>query len=216
MTDNIDRTDELLELIAEDNRRETALGNGWHPDDPGPDEPPDVNEGDSGTDDTQEAGTEDHAPSTWEPVDLGPWLRGEITPAATLPRTAPFRRAAISSIRGANTLSSAKPNPAKRGSRWAVWPPNSPPATTSSTSITRKRPGQHDRTPPVARCRPGPDYRAVTVRRPGEARPYRMDHRTAGPGARRWSSTTASTRRCRCTAPTSWPPTAPPPSAADW
>jgi hypothetical protein len=41
VTDDIDRTDELLELIAEDQRRETALRNGHHPDDSGPAEPAD-------------------------------------------------------------------------------------------------------------------------------------------------------------------------------
>jgi hypothetical protein len=34
MTDDIDRTDELLELIAQDQRREAAISNGQHPDDP--------------------------------------------------------------------------------------------------------------------------------------------------------------------------------------
>jgi hypothetical protein len=39
MSDQIDRTDELLELAAEDERREQMLRNGRHPDDPGPAEP---------------------------------------------------------------------------------------------------------------------------------------------------------------------------------
>jgi hypothetical protein len=39
--DDTDRTDELLELIAEDERREKAISNGQHPDDPGPEPPPD-------------------------------------------------------------------------------------------------------------------------------------------------------------------------------
>lgn len=38
--DGIDRSDELLELIAEDERRALTVRNGYHPDDPGP-EPPD-------------------------------------------------------------------------------------------------------------------------------------------------------------------------------
>ncbi|MDH6247546.1 AAA family ATPase [Mycobacterium sp. OTB74] len=37
--DDIDRTDELLELIAEDQRREKASSNGQHPNDSGPPEP---------------------------------------------------------------------------------------------------------------------------------------------------------------------------------
>jgi hypothetical protein len=44
MNDEIDRSDELLELIAEDECRERAIRNGQHPDDPGPIEsiePPD-------------------------------------------------------------------------------------------------------------------------------------------------------------------------------
>ncbi len=70
MSDDIDRTDELLELEAEEQRREKATRNGqpddgWQPSDEPPpaDEPPD--------DDTD-------CVTTWEPVDLGPWLRGEI------------------------------------------------------------------------------------------------------------------------------------------
>lgn len=39
-TDDIDRTDELLEMAAEDERRERAIRNGQDPDDPGPAEPP--------------------------------------------------------------------------------------------------------------------------------------------------------------------------------
>lgn len=38
--DELDRTDELLELIAEDERREAAIRDGQHPDDPGPPVPP--------------------------------------------------------------------------------------------------------------------------------------------------------------------------------
>jgi len=40
MSDDLDRTDELLELIREDDRRERALRNGQDPDDPGPVETP--------------------------------------------------------------------------------------------------------------------------------------------------------------------------------
>src|ERR1700757_1185898 len=38
MSEDIDRSDEFKELIAEDERREQAIRNGQHPDDPGPDE----------------------------------------------------------------------------------------------------------------------------------------------------------------------------------
>jgi hypothetical protein len=41
MTDDIDRTDELLEQLAEDERRAQAIRNGHHPDNPGPAGPPD-------------------------------------------------------------------------------------------------------------------------------------------------------------------------------
>jgi hypothetical protein len=54
VTESIDRTDELLELIADDQRREAALGNGHHPDDPGPAAPSDIPtdpSGSSGDDD---------------------------------------------------------------------------------------------------------------------------------------------------------------------
>ena len=37
--ENVDRSDELLEMHAEDERREAAARNGQHPDDPGPPEP---------------------------------------------------------------------------------------------------------------------------------------------------------------------------------
>ena len=40
MGDNVDRTDEYRELIAEDERRASAIDNGQHPDDPGLTEPP--------------------------------------------------------------------------------------------------------------------------------------------------------------------------------
>jgi hypothetical protein len=69
MTD-VDRSDEYLEWLAEDERREEAVRNGQHPDDTGPAEPPD----DSGT--AAQSGTDE--PTTWEPVDLGPYLRGEV------------------------------------------------------------------------------------------------------------------------------------------
>ena len=41
MSDDIDRTDEYLELEAEEARRDKAITNGQHPDDPGPEPPPD-------------------------------------------------------------------------------------------------------------------------------------------------------------------------------
>lgn len=45
MTEYIDRSDELDDMIAEDQRRETAAVNGHHPDDPGPKPPPDDDPG---------------------------------------------------------------------------------------------------------------------------------------------------------------------------
>lgn len=44
MTDDLDRSDELREWYAEDERRDAAAGNGYHYDDPGPGEPPDIND----------------------------------------------------------------------------------------------------------------------------------------------------------------------------
>jgi hypothetical protein len=49
---DIDRSDELRELIAEDLRREKAAQNGQHPDDPGPQESPDDNDDGSEEDPT--------------------------------------------------------------------------------------------------------------------------------------------------------------------
>jgi hypothetical protein len=70
--DGIDRTDEYVELIAEDERREAAARNGQPDDIPLPPEP-DVGDHDGGD---HEVGDE---PTTWEPIDLGPWMNGEIT-----------------------------------------------------------------------------------------------------------------------------------------
>jgi hypothetical protein len=75
MTDDIDRTDELLGLYAEDQRREAAPHNGHHPDDLGPQEPPPADDYHAGRD--HDESSENNGPTTWEPVDLGPWLRGE-------------------------------------------------------------------------------------------------------------------------------------------
>ena len=44
MTDDIDRTDEFAELIAQDRRREATAGNGWTDHIPPSDEPPDVDD----------------------------------------------------------------------------------------------------------------------------------------------------------------------------
>jgi hypothetical protein len=65
--DGIDRTDEYAELIAEDERRAAAARNGQTdaiPPPPEPAEPPDDQA--------------DDEPTTWEPVNLGPWLVGDI------------------------------------------------------------------------------------------------------------------------------------------
>ena len=76
MSDDIDRTDEYLELITEDQRRDAAADNGWTDHIPPQPEPPDddpyksAEPGDTQTDDE---------PTTWEPIDLGPWMNGEIT-----------------------------------------------------------------------------------------------------------------------------------------
>jgi hypothetical protein len=80
MSDDIDRTDELLELHAEDQRRDKAITNGQHPDDPGPEPPPDQPpDNQAGTTSASSGrGDDTDAFTTWEPVDLGPWLRGEI------------------------------------------------------------------------------------------------------------------------------------------
>jgi hypothetical protein len=67
MSDDIDRADEYLELIAEDQRREAATRNGQADDIPPPPEPgPPADDGG------------DDEPTTWEPLDLGPWMNGEI------------------------------------------------------------------------------------------------------------------------------------------
>lgn len=59
-----------------------AYTNGWHPDDPGPPEPePEGPHRDSGR--RRDEG--DDVPSTWEPIDLGPYIRGEVVqPQTTL------------------------------------------------------------------------------------------------------------------------------------
>src|SRR5262249_7397140 len=73
---DVDRSDELLELYAEDQRQETALHNGQDPDDPGPAEPPPADDYRAARD-RDEPPENDEGPTTWEPIDLGPWLRGE-------------------------------------------------------------------------------------------------------------------------------------------
>ena len=55
----------------------------WPAGDPGPDEPPpdDDHRGEHNPDEAEGHGSEHddtNAPTTWDPVDLGPWLRGEI------------------------------------------------------------------------------------------------------------------------------------------
>ena len=72
MTD-IDRSDEYAEWLAEDARREAAIRNGHHPDDNGPPEPP--------ADDVPDVLPATDEATTWEPIDLGPYLRGEIEPS---------------------------------------------------------------------------------------------------------------------------------------
>lgn len=51
-------------------------------DDPGPDEPPPDDEhiGAGDGHKSQESSDTEHEPTTWEPVDLGPYLRGEVQP----------------------------------------------------------------------------------------------------------------------------------------
>jgi hypothetical protein len=71
MTD-VDRSDEYLEWIAEDAEREQAIRNGQHPDDPGPPEP----KAEAAPPGDPAAATDEA--TTWEPIDLGPYLRGEI------------------------------------------------------------------------------------------------------------------------------------------
>lgn len=89
----VDRSDEWIELLQEDARRDTAILNGYHPDDPGPPEPPPETTVDNVQDCFSEppSGTkESDEPTTWEAVDLGPYLRGEIehpTPALGLTRS---------------------------------------------------------------------------------------------------------------------------------
>jgi hypothetical protein len=68
MTADDDYAQDLRDWYTEDQHRENATRNGAHPDDPGPDQPPP-------DDDT--AANPDDEPTTWEPIDLGPWLRGE-------------------------------------------------------------------------------------------------------------------------------------------
>ena len=61
--------------------REAAIRNGQDPDDPGPPEPPepddDTGEHRQPADDDADDEAQHH---TWEPIDLGPYLRGEIEP----------------------------------------------------------------------------------------------------------------------------------------
>jgi|SRR6476646_11224083 len=76
MTD-VDRSDEYAEWIAdeeaEQERRQVAVHNGRHPDDPGPlEQPPE--------DDSESADGNADGPTTWEPIDLRPYLRGEVDP----------------------------------------------------------------------------------------------------------------------------------------
>jgi hypothetical protein len=71
VSDDIDRTDELLELIDEDQRRESALRNGHHPDDPGPAEP-----GDDTREDRQTADNDDDDDQHPQHFDVGAFFAG--------------------------------------------------------------------------------------------------------------------------------------------
>ncbi|GJF09517.1 hypothetical protein NGTWS0302_23990 [Mycolicibacterium cyprinidarum] len=88
-----DRSDEMLEMFAKDERRDTAILNGYHPDDPGPPEPPpetDVDNIHNRFTEHRAGAGESSESTTWEPVDLGPYLRGEIehpTPTLGLTRS---------------------------------------------------------------------------------------------------------------------------------
>lgn len=107
MSEDIDRTDEFLELMAEEQRRDELRRNGFEPDDPGPIEPDDdpyenirLLEEQSTADTNGEYSlaiqyeppplTDADTPpasesTTWDPFDLWPYLRGEITqPQPTL------------------------------------------------------------------------------------------------------------------------------------
>lgn len=71
--------------LFDDRAFATVVEPEWPPDDPGPPEPP-PDRGESAAwypaavdpDETEDAG----APTTWEPFDLGPYLRGEVQPLA--------------------------------------------------------------------------------------------------------------------------------------
>src|SRR5271167_3049473 len=69
---------ELQNWYAEDERREAAIRNGQHPDDPGPKPEPQQDAGVHDRDVEPEQ-HRDEEPTTWEPVDLGPYLRGEVS-----------------------------------------------------------------------------------------------------------------------------------------
>jgi hypothetical protein len=79
MSDDIDRTEEYLELIAEGDRRATAAANGQHADDPGP-QPPDDDPYRDRAHDPGDDKADGDEPTTWEPIDLAPWPNGEIAP----------------------------------------------------------------------------------------------------------------------------------------
>ena len=137
MSDDIDRTDEYLELTIEDERREAAAGNGWPDHIPLPTEPPDDDPYRNNTHEPGDEDGDDDEPTTWEPIDLGPWMNGEITqPEPSLGITRSDGQRLIYPGREHAVL--GEPNPAKPGWRWAASPPNSPQATTSSTSTTKK------------------------------------------------------------------------------
>lgn len=91
----VDRSDEVLDMYAEDQRREAALDAEQHPDDPGPVEPPDDDAQDGGAcaarTGSQRAAANglDGMPRLWDATDLKPaaqprWLaRGRI-PSGTV------------------------------------------------------------------------------------------------------------------------------------
>ena len=97
MSDDIDRTDEYAELIAEDQRQAATANNGHAAHIPPPDEPPDDDpyrdqrRDDQSRDDRQ---ADNDEPTTWEPIELGPWMNGEITQPEPSLGIAPLRRTA--------------------------------------------------------------------------------------------------------------------------
>jgi len=78
MSDDIGRTGEYFELIAEDQCREAAAANGWTDYIPPPGEPPDDDPYRDRAHDPGDDKADGDEPTTWEPINLAPWLNGEI------------------------------------------------------------------------------------------------------------------------------------------